>query len=99
MKANRKPAQRPDPIVYDLLALPVLNKTAESIRAELREYLDYMAKAGRKPPQLTLKPEQYDTLLRAVNAKLDRVAPLCGGLNYRGLPIVARGRGGLAHAS
>lgn len=100
MAATRKPAApRPDPVTYDLSAVPMLNQTCERLREDLGRFLDYMEQANRRPAHLHLRPHQLNTLKRGVNAKIDKNAPPCGGLMFRGIPVVPTVQGGQADAS
>lgn len=95
---NARP-DTPPPVVYALDALPQLNRGAEAIRAEITEYVAYMALCRKAPTQIHLRPAQFDILLRAAKAAIHRDAPPPLGFTFRGIPVTVLARGGLADAA
>lgn len=83
----------------DLCTHPVLNRTVESVRARVQDYLDRMAALGKRPDQVTLFAHDYDACLGAINRHQSRGVPKdqpkpppIDSLHWRGVPV-ARGRG------
>lgn len=88
--------ERPPPAVYELQSVPALNRPAEQLRRDICDYVDYMAKANRKPTHIRLRASQFDQLCKAINARLDKTtAPPPIGFDVhrhsRGAADAARG--------
>lgn len=87
-------AATPATVTYSLDNMPILNRTAEGIRARMGQYVDYMTLGGKKATRVLISRDQRTTLFKAVNGALMDGTPPCGGLTFRGLPVCVLGEEG-----
>lgn len=76
-------------ITLNLATQPIKNVACRNSLSRIRQYVETMHRASRKPECIRLKRDDYEAFLREITKKRSKDAPKIVGLHWDGIPVAA----------